>query len=204
MSGGAGFARICVANALPYILECKGVGKSMSFLECQLDATYGHISTMQHLKDSALICTLHPSSSHPTGVHLGWPNAIPSRVAGLCNSRTNFMKSLSAIEQRLASNLAHPYIRKIVGEALQPMHQYTKAVLQQEAVSKCWCVLPFHPIFHKFHVVLDGMNEGFMNALLAKAFKKACTLKLAWSLNNANSVFAYIRNAFQKEHVLGW
>ena len=200
MSGGVGFARICVANALPYILECKSVGKSMSFLECQLSATYGHISTMQHLKDSALICTLHPSSSHPTGVHLGWPNAIPHRVAGLGNSRTNFLKSMAAIEERLASNLAHPYIRKIAGEAQLPGQQCAKVVApQRDAGSKLWCVLPFHAIFHKFHVVLDGMNDGYMNALLATAFKKACTLKLAWSLNSSNSVFTNIRNAYQTE-----
>ena len=89
-------------------------------------------------------------------------------------------------------------------ESQLPRHLRTKAMPQCDAGDKLWCVLPFHPVFHMFHAVLDGMNEGYMNALLAEAFKKACTLKLAWSLNSSNSVFANIRNAFQKEHVLGW
>ena len=111
---------------------------------------------------------------------------------------------MAAIEQRLAENLSHPFLRHVVANALR--HPPTISAPRPSTPSTSdirmfWCVLELHPIFHGFREVIECLNSGYEKALLDIAFGCSCKLKLAWRINPSHSIFSVVRNAFQHQGV---
>ena len=126
------------------------------------------LKTKAYTKPTSLWTPLSYTSTHHPAVHLMWPPSVLRRLRDHCTDDASYDEAKRAFMQRL--RVFAPGHPGLLATTARPRRR-------QPSSSTCFCVLPFHPIWH--HSGIHSACES-MDAMLAA--HSSYQVRISWSL----------------------